>query len=127
MKISPNNFANALIDSAEPDNLKIIARNFWYKLQKNKQYKDFAKVLDAIDLESAKIQNKILAKIYSKNELTDQDKQTINEKLEKKFQKAIVLKNIIGKNITGIIIKIDDKIIDLSLEGKLDKIKRLFN
>jgi len=124
MKIKPQIYAQTLIQSAQNDNLKKIARNFWYKLQKNKQYKDLPKILDMIDLESAKSQNKILAKVYSENELTISETQTIQTNLEKKLQKAVIIKNIIKKNVTGFIIKIDNKIFDLSLEGRLDKLKK---
>lgn len=127
MKIPAKIYAQTLIQSATEDNLKKLAKSFWYKLQKNKQYKDMGKVLEAIDEESAKIDNKILAKIYSKNEISKTEKETISEKLKKKFEKEIILQNIIGKNITGIIVKVEDKIIDLSLEGKLDKLKRVLS
>ncbi|MEI6039919.1 MAG: F0F1 ATP synthase subunit delta [Candidatus Berkelbacteria bacterium] len=127
MKISAKIYAQTLIQSATEDNLKKLAKSFWYKLQKNKQYKDMSKVLEAIDEESARLDNKILAKIYSKNEISQTEKQAINEKLKNKFKKEIILQNIIGKNITGIIVKVEDKIIDLSLEGKLDKLKRVLN
>jgi F0F1-type ATP synthase delta subunit len=125
MKISPKNYANALIGSAKSDNLRTIARNFWYKLQKNKQYKDMGKVLEAIDEESAKLDNKILAKIYSKNEISESEKITISAKLTKKFEKEIILQNIIGKNITGIIVKVEDKIIDLTLENKVNRLRKI--
>lgn len=124
MKLSPSIYAKTLIGSAKTDNLKTIARKFWYKLQKNKQYKDLPKILDQIDFENAKAENKILAKIYSKIELSETEKQTISDNLKKKFQKEIILKNISNKNITGVIVKVDDRIIDMSLEGKLEKLKR---
>jgi len=125
MKLSAKIYAQTLIQSATEDNLKKLAKSFWYKLQKNKQYKDMGKVLEAIDEESARAENKILAKIYSKNEISDTDKITISEKLKKKFEKEIILQNIIGKNITGIIVKVEDKIIDLSLEGKINRLRKI--
>lgn len=123
MKVKPQIYAQALIESARSDNLKVVARKFWKVLQKNKQYRDLGQVIDALDVEQARIDDKILAKVYSKNALTDLENQTISEKLEKKFKKPIILKNIVGKNITGIIIEIDGKIMDLSVEDKINRLK----
>lgn len=125
MKIKSAVYAKTLIESAESDNLKQVAAGFWKTLQKNKQYKDLPKILDSIDQEAAKNENKILAKIYSKNEIDSQDKLILSEKLEKKLKQQVILKNIVNKNITGIVVKVDDKIIDLSVEGKLDRLKQI--
>jgi len=84
MKIKPQIYAQTLVDSASSENLKQISRNFWHILQKNKQYRDLNKVLDAVDIEATRRDGKILAKIYAKNELTEYEQQTIMEKLQKK-------------------------------------------
>ena len=140
MKILPKIYAKTLIDTANANNVKKIAANFWYKLQKNKQYKDLPKVLEMIDEEAAEAENKILVKIYSKNALSVTETETISKNLEKKFNKVIIsekqvpsvsrkqtsfiLQNHIGKDITGTVVKVGDKIIDMSLENKINKLKK---
>jgi F0F1-type ATP synthase delta subunit len=124
MKISPIIYAKTLVGSAGANNTQI-ARRFWLNLQKNKQYKDLAKILDLMDSEAALIENKKLVKIYSKNTLDQIDLNMVQEKLEKKLNSKIILTNIAGKNITGAIAQVDDKIIDLSLENKVKQLKKL--
>lgn len=127
MKVKPQIYAQTLIESAKSDNLKVLARKFWKVLQKNKQYRDLGQVIDALDVEQARIDNKILTKVYSKNALTEPESQTITEKLEKKFKKAIILKNIVGKNITGVIVEVEGKVMDLSVEDKINRLKKVIS
>jgi F0F1-type ATP synthase delta subunit len=49
----------------------------------------------------------------------------VQEKLEKKLNSKIILTNIAGKNITGAIAQVDDKIIDLSFVNKVKQLKKL--
>lgn len=127
MKISPKIYAKTLVETESNSDLKKISRNFWHILQKNKQYKDLPKILDLIDSEAAQKENKKLVKIYSKNALSQTDLDSVREKLEKKLNSVIILKNICGKNITGIIAKMDDQYIDLTLEDKVKRIKKVIS
>jgi F0F1-type ATP synthase delta subunit len=127
MKPTPQIYAQTLISSVNEKNLKTLAQSFWYKLQKNKQYRDLSKILSELDEQSAKNNGKILAKIDTKKELTETELQTLKEKLEKKYNMPVILKNIIGKNITGMIIKVDNQILDLSLENKVNRLKKILN
>jgi F0F1-type ATP synthase delta subunit len=124
MKISPKIYAKSLIESAQDNNLKNIATKFWYILQKNKQYKDLTKVMDAIDEQAAEKENKVLVKIYAKESPSEAELQILTEKIEKKLGKKIITK-ILSSNITGYLIKADDKIIDLSLENKVNRLKKI--
>jgi F0F1-type ATP synthase delta subunit len=124
MKISPKIYAKSLIESAQDNNLKNIATKFWYILQKNKQYKDLTKVMDAIDEQAAEKENKVLVKIYAKDKPSETELQILIEKIEKKLGKKIVTK-VLPSNITGYLIKADDKIIDLSLENKVNRLKKI--
>lgn len=144
MKIKPTIYAEALIESATGGNLKEIAARFWNLLQKNKQYKDMPKILELIEEESAKKNGQVLAKVYSEKELTDAEKKEICEKLNCHYSSSpavgrveksnvssrprsnnsIVIKNIIKPNNGGITVKIDDKLIDLSTDGKIEGLKR---
>ncbi len=46
------------------------------------------------------------------------------EQLEKTINKKIYVKELVIKNTTGIIAKVDGRIFDLSLEGKIQRLKQ---
>jgi len=128
MKITPEQYAKVLIAGMEQGNIKDIAKNFWYKLQRNNQHKDLSKILECLDSEYAKQNNKILVKVYSEKKLDGSQIEEIKDKLTKQFKKDLILKNIITPNRTaGIIVKVDDMEIDLSLENKINQLKQVLN
>lgn len=124
MKLKPKIYAEALISGVDGTNTQKVVENFWLMLQKNGQYKDLPKILEAIDEVYAEQNNAVLAKVYSEKELSGAETETIKKKIEDKFKKTAIIKNIIKKNITGIIVKVDDSEIDLSAEGKIEKLKQ---
>lgn len=146
MKISPKIYAKTLVESASSENLKQISRNFWIILQKNKQYRDLPKVMDLIDEEAARRDGKILAKVYSREKLDEKTMEDIKSRLSlrggnrsnlesndrlprpagARNDDKIILQNIVGKNMTGIVVKADGKIIDLTAESKINKLKKIF-
>ena len=141
MKISPKIYAKSLVDSSEGNDLKNIASKFWHILQKNKQYRDFGKVLNEIDAVAAENENKILVKIYAKNEPNETELAELKKKINQRIilsaneesrsfadaQDDRVILKYFPSNITGIIIKADDKIIDLSLENKINRLGKILN
>ncbi|MFA4995994.1 MAG: F0F1 ATP synthase subunit delta [Patescibacteria group bacterium] len=128
MKITPEQYAKVLIAGMEQGNIKDIAKNFWYKLQRNNQHKDLSKILECLDSEYAKQNNKILVKVYSSKALDKDQTKEIEDKLTKQFKKELILKNIITPSQTaGIIVKADDIEIDLSLENKVNRLKNALN
>ncbi len=78
-----------------------------------------------IDLLSQKLkETKDEAKIVSAIALTLTEEEKIRQYLKRKFGKNFVLRVEIDKGIMGgLIIKVEDKVIDLSLEGKLKALK----
>lgn len=154
MKIKPTIYAKLLIESAKSDNLKQIAANFWHMLQKNKQYKDLGRILEELEAESARAEGKVIAKVYSEKALDEAELKEIQVKLtchfdsirsadtaEKSSNKisptvrqssrgrddsTIMVKNIVKPNTTGIVIKVEDKIIDLSIEDKINRLRKKF-
>lgn len=124
MKIKPEQYAKLLAESAKSGKAKDIAKNFWLLLQKNKQYKDLPKILELLDVESAAADHKVLVKISSGKTLTEAELKTLSEKIEKKINKKTLIQFTEKPNITGIIAKFDGKIIDLSVEEKVEKLKK---
>lgn len=127
MKFTPQQYAKALIAATNENNAKKIAADFWLKLQRNGQYKDLSKIVDAIDEEYAIVSNKVLAKIYSEAKLNETQLKEIEQKLISKLKKQVIIKEIIKKNITGVIVKINDSEFDLSVEGKIKNLKQALN
>lgn len=128
MKVKPEIYANVLISalSDKSTDPKKIAANFWYTLQRNNQGKDLKQIFAKMDEEYAKKQNKTLAKIYSAAPLSEAELAEIKTKLEKEFKSDFLLQNIIKKSeIAGIVVKVNEKEIDLSLGGKMNRLKQL--
>jgi F0F1-type ATP synthase delta subunit len=125
MKIKPQIYAQMLVEILnEKSDVKNIAEKLWRLLQKNKQYRDLAKIIDMVDQEYAKRHNLVLAKVYSENKLDETQTKEITDRLALKFGKKFILKPIIDKNCGGIAVKVDDKIIDLSVTGKINDLKK---
>lgn len=142
MKIKPQQFAELLISTLSKEchseqseesqhrvsggiDLKKIAASFWYLLQKNKQYRDLPKILELLDKEYAKSQGKVIAKVYSEEKLTKEQEKEIAGKLKPKLHdSSFIIHNSIKTTGGGVIVKIEDKIIDLSTIGKSNRLKR---
>lgn len=125
MKIKPQIYAKTLLEIKPNANLKQISQKFWRLLQKNKQYRELPKILDLLDFEFAQKNGCIFTKVYSSFPLNETEKNTITAQLKNRFKKEVIVQNIIKQGITGIIVKADDKILDLSLESKAKKLKRI--
>lgn len=130
MKIKPQIYAEALLESkAEP---RVLAEGFWHTLQKNKQYKDLPKILDALDEVYAKKNGLTLACVYSSEKLDESELSAIRNQLSASGKRQaesgkLLIKNIIKPNLTGVIVKIDDKVIDLTVEGKIERLKKVIS
>lgn len=65
------------------------------------------------------------AQIISAIEIDDDIKDRVKEKLERAFKRTIELEHVIDKDIiAGMIVKIDDKVVDGSIRTKLENMKR---
>lgn len=127
-----------LIDKAG-GNKKTLARNFWFVLQKNNQYKDLPKIVAELDKEYARENNSVFAEIISENKLSDNEMADINKKISvmlsgqptadhPKGEKKIISKNIVKENFgPGIIVKTDEMEMDVSAIGKIDKLRQQLN
>lgn len=104
-----------------------IAKRFWYLLQKNNQYKDLAKILNELEIEYAKKEGKILAKVFSEKALNDTEISDIEHKVAAKTGQKVIISNIIKKNWGGVEVVVDDKILDLSSKGKIEKLRQILD
>ena len=129
MKIKPTIYAQLLLEGikGKTDKKKLVA-NFWSLLQKNKQHKDLPKILDALDKEYAKERDAVLVTIFSAESLGSKEEAEIKSKIAKKIgKKEIILKNTIKNDLIGYIVKIDDEEIDLTINDRLIRLKKIIN
>jgi F-type H+-transporting ATPase subunit delta len=125
MKISPKNYAVALVESLNTASPKEVAKQFRRLLQKNGQYKDLGRVISMLDQVSADQQGLVLAKVYSEKGLDQNETKEVQLKIEKRLGKKILIKNIIKPNmLSGILVKAGDKEFDITVEGNISKLKQ---
>lgn len=126
MKINSKNYSSALVEALTSNqDTHQIASNFLDLLYKNRQEKDLKKILDSLDDVYAQKNQMLVAKVFSSDKLTNNDADQIQKNLEKKYNKKVIIKNIVKKEkIAGITIEIDGKIEDFSIAGKIEILKK---
>ncbi len=100
--------------------------NFIKILVEKNRFNEFDQIFQAYSDEVDKINNLKRAEVISATELSETQKQTIIEKLQKRLQKDVKITWTINKDIIGgLVIKIDDDVIDTSLKNKLYKLSKI--
>ncbi len=103
-----------------------ISLNFVETLLDENRFSIFGTIFELFKKEVDTIKNKQRVEVKSAVEIKEETKARLVEKLSKKLNKDIILdcetdKSIIG----GLIIKIEDKVIDLSLRTKFETLKNI--
>ena len=107
-----------------PENFNQSLKNFFELLVDNSRLIFFEEILQQFRNLENEHNNKLEAKILSAFELTDNQKDSIKERLEKKFNKKVVLSCIVDKTlIGGVTISIGDYVIDGSIKRNLEILK----
>lgn len=122
MKINPYILAFALYQavSKNPKKSKEIMENFYQYLLRKRKMKLLPLILEKLDEVERK--EKGIKKVIVESPKPVKEK--IKKEIKKAFLEKIDLKEIINKNlICGIILKFDDKIIDGSILGSLEKLR----
>lgn len=132
MKISTKQYAEVLYDltlNKSQEDVSVVVEKFTKELIKNNQVKLVPKIIERFE----KIYNEkngiILAELTTATRLGPDEIENIRKYLLKKYSaKEIVLNNKIDKNIKGgVIIKVGDDLIDVSVAGKLRALRRNLN
>lgn len=115
-----------IIDEVFKNDLSEKVLNFIKILVEKNRFNEFEQIVQAYSDELDKINNLQRVEVISAVELSDNQKQRVSEKLQQKLQKNIFVnwtqdKEIIG----GLVIKIDDEVIDSSLKNKLEKLSKI--
>jgi len=99
--------------------------NFIQILLDENRFSDFKTILYVFQKEVGKLKNKQKIDIISAVELDEETKTRLKNKLNEKLNKDIIL-NFSQNNdiIAGLILKTDDKVLDLSLKNKFETLKK---
>jgi len=109
-------------DSADTrEKLKLIAKNFWRLLQKNKQYRELPKIMTSLCEMSAMKRGKTTVKVFSSNFEADFDS-IFQKRIEKIVKKEIIFEKITKSVNDGPVFVYEDKIIDLSSRNLISKL-----
>ncbi len=104
-------------------NEKII--NFLKVLINKKRFKELDKIIQAYSDELDNINNLKRVEVISASELSSEQTKRITEKLQNKLKKNVIISSTIDKDIIGgLVIKIDDDVIDNSLRNKLESLSK---
>lgn len=99
--------------------------NFLKILIDKKRFTEFSKIYAAYINKLNKINNIQPVTITSAVDLTDEQKRNITRKLEEKLNKQIQPDwNIDNDIIAGLVVKINDDVIDTSIKNKINKISK---
>lgn len=107
-----------------PENFNQSLKNFFELLVDNSRVIFFEEILQQFHNLVNEHNKKLEAKILSAFELLDNQKDLIKERLEKKFNKKVVLSCMVDKTlIGGVTISIGDYVIDGSIKRNLEILK----
>ena len=107
-----------------PENFNQSLKNFFELLIDNSRVIFFEEIFQQFHNLENEHNKKLEAKIVSAFELLDNQKDSIKERLEKKFSKKVVLSCIVDKTlIGGVTISIGDYVIDGSIKRNLEILK----
>ncbi len=100
--------------------------NFIKILVEKNRFNEFEQIIQAYSDEIDVINNIKRVEVVSAIELSEIQKQKTIEKLQNRLNKEVKVNWAIDTNIIGgLVIKIDDDVIDTSLKNKLDKLSRI--
>lgn len=100
-------------------------RDFLKILIEKKRFKELEGIVAAYQKELDKINNLQRVEVISAVELDDNSKQRIIEKLQKRLQKNVIAQWQTDEEIIGgLVVKINDDVIDSSLKNKLENLSK---
>ncbi len=113
------------LKSALQDKVNILTLNFIKTLLDENRFGIFKTIYELFKKEADKIKNKQEVEIISAVDINEKSKKMLEEKLKTKLNKDVVLNYSKNQDILGgFIIKIEDKVIDLSLKTKFETLTK---
>ena len=119
------NIKNEIIDSVFSNQISDKIINFLKILIDKKRFYEINQIIQCYKAEVDKINNIQQVEVISAVELTDDRKEKLTEKLKSKLNKQVNITWILDTDIIGgLIIKINDDVIDNSLKNKLETLSK---
>lgn len=120
-----NNDKKDIVKDIYEKNLSTLTMNFLYVLIDAKRFDMISSIIDEFN-NLYDIDNNILnGTIITKNSLSDEEIKKYEEKLTASLKSHVKLKNVLDDSIIGgSIVKIGDKLIDSTLKGQLDELRK---
>ncbi len=113
------------IEEAFQGKINPVVYNFIQTLLDENRFSIFKTIFEVFKLESDKIKNKQRVEVISAVDLDEAQKKKLQEKLNSKLNKESILTYRLDEDILGgIVVKFDDKVIDLSLKTKFEHLKK---
>lgn len=128
MKITITQYARAFYDSTKdktPDEIDLLVENFVKLLQKNNQIRLVGKIIDKFTALYNTENGVVEAQVTSANPLDEEALKNVESFIAKKYDaRKVLLINDIKKEIKGgIIITVDDEMMDASIAKKISSFK----
>lgn len=100
--------------------------NFLLLLVEKKRIDDIDGILNQLNIISLEKHNKVIAEVKTVIPLTDDEKTALTDKLSKKYNKTVILKETIDKSIIGgVYVRVGDDVIDGTVKFKLESMKKV--
>ena len=114
-----------IIDSVFSNQVNDKIINFLKVLIDKKRFQELDNIIQAYSDELDKINNIKRFEVISAVELSEEQTKKLTEKLQNKLQKNVIISRTLNKDIIGgLVIKIDDDVIDNSLKNKLENLSK---
>ncbi len=115
----------SIIDEVFTKYVNVKIRDFLKILIEKKRFKELEGIVAAYQEELDKINNLQRVEVISAGEFDDNSKQRIIEKLQKRLQKNVIAQWQTDEEIIGgLVVKINDDVIDSSLKNKLENLSK---
>ncbi len=115
-----------VIDQVFKDKINNITYNFIGTLLDENRFIIFKSILDLYGKQTEKIKNMQRVQVISAVGLDDDAKARLSEKLAEKMKKQVILNYDTDESIMGgLVVKVEDKIIDLSLKRKFENLRKI--
>lgn len=120
------NSKNEIINEVFKNQVSEKILNFLKILADKKRFNELNEIVQAYSDKVDEINNIKRVEVTSAVKLSDNQKQRVTEKLEQRLEKNVIINWALDKEIIGgLVVKIDDDIIDSSLKNKLEKLSKI--
>lgn len=114
-----------VIEKVFTNEIDVLILNFLKVLVDKNRFFVFGEVLDSYNKSLDNINNISRVNVTSAVKMTEESKNKLKEKLEERLKKNVILDLSIDSSIiAGLIIKIGDNIVDMSLKHKLEDLSK---